>query len=267
MTERVFWIYGVVAQGDEVLPQVCDIEGGDHFTWITYRHLSILASSVPANEYAEEIIEAHKDDANWVLPRVAASAAVIASVFEQVEIIPLKFGTIFSTVERLHARLSSQEATFCHMLEDLRGKEEWGLKIFGYVERHIETVIGQEVALALQKGMTPGRLYLFKKQVGRSSRKQAEDRLRKAVNTARQFLLDHGYVALPGSIAREQRLPDGATPLFKGAYLVARNARDHFISLIDDLQTQWAQEHLVMTLSGPWAPYSFCGELVAKSDP
>lgn len=267
MTEWVFWIYGVVAQGDEVSPKVRDIEGGDNFTWITYRHLSALASSVPANEYSEDIMVGRTEDANWVLPRVAAAAGVIASVFEHVEIIPLKFATIFSTVEQLHARLSSQEATFRQMLEDLKGKEEWGLKVFGHVDRVIETIIGHEIAQALQRGMTPGRLYLFKKQIEQSSRKQAEDSLRKAAYTVQQFLLDHGYVGLSGRIAGEQRLRDGAIPLFKAAYLVERNTRDHFIDLVNHLQSQWEQEHLVMKISGPWAPYSFCGEMMAQSGP
>ena len=264
MKGHVLWVYGVITKGEEVWPDVHDVEGGGNFLWVPAAGLSALASPVEAQDYQDKVIQDHQDDTSWILPRATASAAAVASVFAHTAIIPLKFATIFSNPESLQERLATQQTVFHQTLEDIRNKEEWGIKIFGHIETCINRLAEQQLARVAEKNLSSGRQYLLKKHITQSCQPQAERQMRQAADAWHQVLLNHADAFQLGNPAQETRLEDGSIPLFKASYLIFRQDREKFLRLLMNLEQQENPADLKLQISGPWAPYSFCHTLFAS---
>ncbi len=256
MTGHDLWVYGVVAQGDEVRPEERNIEGGEDFVWIRAASLSALASYVPAADYNEKALARHQDDASWVVGRVQASAAVIADVFSRRVIIPFKFGAVFSTPESLQKRLHEQRTEFHELLKRLENKEEWGVKIFGSIEAQSIRMVEWKLDQAVKNGVTSGKLYMLKKQLRQSNLRDAERDLKEKARRVHQLLLMSTDAHQIGKAVSEPPISGNSVCLMKSSYLVSSSERNQFLTRIHDAGRQY--EELQVKVSGPWAPYSFC---------
>lgn len=75
------------------------------------------------------VVNSLKQDDTLLLEAVLAHDRVIRSLFAQTTILPLRFGTSFSSLEGLKAHLHTQQQTYLRKLVHLEGKAEYTLKL------------------------------------------------------------------------------------------------------------------------------------------
>ena len=263
----LLYLYGVVeagTEGERLLAgrTVPGLDPSEPLFPIAVGGLVAAVSRVPSATFEEEPLNALLAD----LPRLAPLAvqheeAVRALLPAAPALVPMAFGMVYRGPERIEALLRERAGEFRTLLGRVRGKHEWGLKIYRDHARWLATADATSDELRRLAGeiaaASPGRAYLLGKR--RERLRAAEtDRLVAAALDAIVETLEACSAA-----ARHNALgaaPPGATPLvLSAAFLVDAAASEAFRAAATDLERTYMPQGLSVEVSGPWAPYSFVG--------
>lgn len=215
-------------------------------------------SRVPAAQYRPELIEARLDDLSWVGEQGLAHERVVLWFVDHAEILPARLFSMYADAAALLAALEPQSHRIEHAFEQLGGRREWNLKVAydaAELARH-----GGEVSEELRRmdaeidDAPPGRRYLMQ-------RKRA-DLLKNEVASAANRLADGLLDALGEHADRVRTLPlaeadEAGTVVLNAALLVPRDAEPELRGLAEKLHDEHARLGMIISFSGPWAPYRF----------
>lgn len=221
--------------------------------------LVAVVSEVPEQDFTEEALRAHLEDLDWLAATARAHQGVIDALTVVTTPLPLRLATVFRDDSGVRSMIESREEHFRRTLDRLTGRVEWGVKVYLESERAEES----EAAEAAEERSAPkaasGRDYL---RLRRQQTRASEDLWQRADTFATGL---HERLA---AFAEESRLhaPQNATlsgaagrNVLNAAYLVPRDRSEEFVELVD--RTKDDAPGLRVELTGPWAAYSFAGEL------
>ena len=225
--------------------------------------LIAAVSHVPRALFAEEPLNELVAELPRLAPHALRHEEAIRALFGAASaLVPLSFGAIYQDEASVAAFLTSERARLRSLLDTLREKEEWGVKVFVDAPVAASAAEASSAALAALDAevsmAAPGRAYLLhRKREG-----MLADEVRQFVLRTLERVIDE---LVPASVdARMEEAPpnqQGTTELvLKAAFLVERSRsegfRDRAAALVDTL----ASVGLTMEVTGPWAPYSFTGD-------
>lgn len=217
---------------------------------------------VSAADFDPADLERRLDDIAWVGEQGLAHEAVVAWFVDHTDILPARLFSLHSSLEALSASVRAEAGAIEPRLRRFAGLREWDVKIAydaASLERHAGDVsdrlraIDAEIAAA-----APGRQFLLR----RRREELLRDELRVAAARLAAALID----SLAGH-ARDRRdlaLGDAeaGTVVANAALLVHRDDDD---ALRRDAAARIADARalgLLVTFSGPWAPYRFMDDHV-----
>lgn len=202
-----------------------------------------VVADAPLDRFAGEQLQQDLQDVEAISRHAVAHASVIEFFFRSAPVIPLKLFTLFSSDDRLREHLQSRRMRFTKLFAELRGLEEWGVRV---VARQVQ----QDAALSVKSG----RAYL---QVKKRLNDQNAAPSLSAVKEANGALKRLGRLA---SKLRKDAFPTPARgrPFVIGASFLVKAAR----------RNQWKTEVATLTaalenrghrleVTGPWPPYHF----------
>jgi hypothetical protein len=221
----------------------------------------IVASSVPAEEFAPEVLEARLQDLAWVARHGVAHERVVAWFVDHARILPVRLFTLYTSRDALQAEAAARAADLIEALRHFDGVREWDLKV-GYDAERLTDHLGElsEEVAALDAELaaaSPGRRYLLERkrqdlvrvEVGRAARQAAEALLEEAAHHARavqRLGLPRGEVELP--------------VVLSAALLVERASEEELRRLMAGRVAALQPLGVHASFSGPWAPYRFLAE-------
>lgn len=179
-------------------------------------------------------------------------------------VVPARLCTLFSSADALIESLAENEQRFRDALSALRGREEWGLKVFCHEETlRCTSCSGDAQVKALDAAAataSPGQAFVV--------RKRRDARLAEVASARINEVMDEILDAL-GSVATDIRLRSllsGAATgrreamVMNAALLVDITASIALVATTEELVSRLCEEGLVVELTGPWPPYSFCDD-------
>lgn len=263
----LLYLYGIVeagTEGDRLLASrmVPGLEAGEPLFPIGVEGLVAAVSRVPGATFEEEPLNALLTD----LPRLAPFAvqheeAVRALLPAAPALVPMAFGMVYRGTERVEALLRERAGEFRELLARVRGRYEWGLKVYRETARWLAAADATSDELrrlaAAADQASPGRAYLLSKQRERLRAAEA-DRL--AVEALDAIV---GSLEPLSAVARQNTLgaaaPGPTQLVLSAAFLVDAVAAEVFRAATAELERTYAPQGLSVEVSGPWAPYSFVG--------
>ncbi|MFF8593672.1 GvpL/GvpF family gas vesicle protein [Streptomyces sp. NPDC015220] len=220
--------------------------------------LVAVVSEVPERDFGEEALRAHLEDLDWLAATARAHQGVIDALTVVTTPLPLRLATVFRDDSGVRTMIESREEHFLRTLDRLTGRVEWGVKVYLESEQPQESAAEQPVPKAAS-----GRDYLRRR---RQQTRADEDLWQRAETFATAL---HERLA---GFAEESRLHAPQNPTLSGAagrnvlnaaYLVSRGDSEEFVELVD--RTKDDAPGLRVELTGPWAAYSFAGELPGET--
>lgn len=211
--------------------------------------LWLVVSQVPLSVYGPDKLDAALRDLEWV----AAVAVAHESVVERftradgAAVVPMKLFTMFSSVERAVAEMTTRRAEIASVLKRIAGCEEWGIR----VTRRPSTITASSVGV---RKIDSGAAFL-------AAKKAVRDRTHEAARLAAEAA-DEAFTAL-SAVAREARrrddVPSAAStpPLLDAAFLVPSRSRTRFHGTARKLAEACEGAGAEMVVSGPWPAYNF----------
>jgi len=250
MSERTTYVYCVVDRSGPLSMRgvPAGVPGGSTPALLPLtRRLSIVASAVPRDAYAPEIVDARLRDLDWVSGIALAHEAVVERMtrVRGATVIPMKLFTMFSEPDRAVSELRKRQRQLERIVQRIHGCEEWGVRVTRGARPSDRRVRAAAPAT--------GTAYL-------SARKQARDDLREQSAKRRTAAAD--TLAALGRLAKGAKprpAPESAAspPLLDAAFLVPRTRSAGFHAGVKRAAARCREAGAELTVSGPWPAYNF----------
>ncbi|WP_326599822.1 GvpL/GvpF family gas vesicle protein [Streptomyces sp. NBC_01803] len=253
----LWYVYAVTrgGAGDELPAGLRGVDDGPPAA-VPDDGLAAVVSRVPARDFAEEPLRARLTDLAWLERTARGHQRVVDGLLAGGGVLPLRLATVCRDEAGIRRLLTVNHARFTAALDRLDGRAEWGVKVYAD-----PPAPGSARAPAAKPAS--GRDYLRQRgrqrQAEGGTRREAED----AVRSVHDALVRaaEGARLHPPQDARLSGEP--GQNLLNGAYLVRREDGQAFCALAGELAGRLTG--LRLSLTGPWAPYSFTADEEAVS--
>jgi hypothetical protein len=243
------------------------IDGSNTVRLFPFRALDAVVSEVPLDEFAsEEIQKRAREDIDWIKEKSLAHQSVITESSHvsgrTVCVIPMRFGAIYKSSANLEQALTDSYASLCGLLEELRGKQEWSVKIYLTDPNALDAAVCQANESILQRkeemaGLPEGLAFFMEQEleeaIGRE-RKREIQRLREET-----FLSLAGVTsdARAMEVLGKELTGRNAPMVFNAACLVEGNALAGFRDAVAGQKEALRPKGLSLECTGPLPPFSF----------
>jgi Gas vesicle synthesis protein GvpL/GvpF len=252
-SDRGFYVYGIVGTERPELTGATGVDGRSAVFMHDEDGLGAIVSEVPLAEFGEDALRRNLEELSWVAEKVRAHEEVLERAAREAPVLPLRFGTIYRSLDGLRELLTQDRGQLASTLEELRGKREWGVTCVIDRERLSQAVHATDPRAAqlaeAAEGKPAGTAYLGRKRLERHLGARADELATRLTATAHERL----------AAVAHRAVREGSTRL-KGAYLVEEGREDDFRQVLEELGRDYEQSGIRFELTGPWPPYSFVGE-------
>jgi len=265
MAELAYYVYCIAESAAAAQLPVhslpAAIEDDSRLEWISVNTLAALVSEVPRATYSEENLAEQLTDATWTAIRAMRHETVVEFVAKRATVIPLRFGTIYLERSGVEQMLASQGRELESIIEQLRGREEWGVNV--YYDRavllssitSVSPVLRDLVQRAEQA--PPGQSYLMQKKIETLKVDEARTAVNRIVDQIEQTLKSQSDDARRLRILKVETTEHGELKA-KFAFLVQRAAFEEFRDAAERLAQEHQSAGVRLELTGPWPVYNFC---------
>ena len=222
-------------------------------------NVAAVFSEVDLEDFSGPQAQEKMGDLAWVAPRALRHEEVVLSAMEQGPVLPVRFGTIFSSLAAATEPLRQRQIVLMKFFRDTIDKKEWTLK--GYVDRPQGRARMTAARLATEKeqlaGLSPGKSYFLEQKIKAAADRDVviwlKEMERDILRVAREVSVGFSECRLQSRdvTGRDQEM------FFHGALLVP----DRSATVLQGITSEWNTGHeaqgLQIELSGPWPPYHF----------
>ncbi len=240
------------------------IEEGSKFEWIEAQNLAALVSRVSLATYNEESLAEHLTDATWTAIRAMRHETVVEYVAKRASVVPLRFGTIYLEREGIEKMLTDRSRGLEEIIEQLRGREEWGVNVYSDRAALMSTITSvspvlREMVERAQQA-SPGQSYLMQKKIDALKADEVRATVNRIAEAIEQRLREHSDDARRLRILKVETTEHGELKA-KFAFLVKRSGFEEFRNAAERLAQENQAAGIRIELTGPWPVYNFVQDL------
>lgn len=225
--------------------------------------VAAVVSEVTLEDFSGPESRQRLEDLAWIGPRALRHEEVIMMVMRESLVLPVRFGTVFSSTKALAEPLNLHQDALARFFRETVGTKEWSIRAYADM-RHVRSHI-IETHLAAEKGqlagLSPGKRYFLAQKI-----KAGADR--EATSWLKGIGADIVRIVQKVSSAFSERrlLSRNVTGIddemfFHGAFLVPDRSVDALQSAADEWNRLHEDQGLWIEISGPWPPYHFVPNL------
>src|ERR1035437_73505 len=227
------------------------------------RGIGMVFSPAELEEYCGELADAHLQDLAWLGPRVCRHEAVIEELSDRVPVLPARFATFFNSLDSLQRFVLERRDAVTGFFTRLGDQREWAVK--GLLDRSQALQgpgsPGRPAADERARAASPGARYFEEKRIQAQWERDFNLRLREFCRRAAAALAEHAGSFRERKVLAPVGAETGAEVVLNWAFLVSPLALDEFRGCLARLNEGEAFPGLVLTVTGPWPPYSFVPDL------
>jgi hypothetical protein len=225
----------------------------------TFGGVAAVVSEVAAEEFSGPGARERMENLAWIGPRALRHEEVIMAVMRTSPVLPVRFGTIFSSREALAIPLKEHGDMISRFLGETAGMSEWMLK--GYLDR--QQAQSSALAVRLEEetgqlaGLTPGKRYLLEQKIKGTVNKEVASWLRTTAEEVTRSIREASWGYREARLVGKDLTGEDQEMFLHGALLIPNEDAEVLGQMTDD----WSEFHgprgLSFALSGPWPPYHF----------
>lgn len=245
------WVYAVTSGDGTTPPELAGV-GGAPLRAVTGAGLVAVVSAVDLAEYGEEPLRANLEDLAWLEATARAHHNVIDAVAEAGPTVPMQLATVYRSEERVAAMLAERRDDLLAALDRIRGRSEWGIKIY------VPESAGEATPAGTGRPGSSGRSGTAYLQRRRSELSAREHVRAAAASSAEEIHAELAALAAAARLHKPQhpQLTGRPEPMILNAtYLVDDERVSVFCAAADELAGRHPAVRVELT--GPWPPYSF----------
>jgi Gas vesicle synthesis protein GvpL/GvpF len=265
MTGRLYYVYGVVGAQVETATAPKGIDGGE-VTLIPNGDVAALSTSVKADDYAPDKVEALTADVDWVSERATAHDRVLTWASDVGAVVPFPMWTLFSDAKGVSSMLSKRMNELQRTFERIRDGREFIVRAYvqaavlkGHLAEHSDELTQLQAQAAKA---TPGQKYLLERKIENLRRDAGRDLTGKVADEIHAALSRAAMETV-----REQPVNSGAPreqgrAILNASFLVAPARVVDFQRELTGMVNKYEPSGFKFDFTGPWPPYHFVGERI-----
>jgi len=243
------------------------IDGKEKVFVLPYQDVEAVVSNVCLEEFdSEEIKHKAQEDLNWIKNKAQIHEAVIEKAMRYdgkiLAVIPMSFGTIFKSREKIKQILDEDYSKFQTILKNLQGKQEWSVKVYLVNRKVLEEEIknSNEVVKSKEKeiaSMPKGMAYFFEKQIKEIIASELNKEIENYMHDFFLILKRYAEIGLKGKILEKEFTGKLESMILNAIYLIQEKNIQDFKQEIKRLNREMEPKGFKFEYSGPWPPYNF----------
>jgi signal transduction histidine kinase len=254
-TDTLLYLYAVAGPDGATFTERSGIEG-QRVRAIEEGALVALVSDVPADSFDQPALDENVRDGRWLTPRARAHQEVNAAAHAALAAsLPVPFGTIYRSDERIREMLRTRAAELRAKLAALRGRSEW------VVGLHRDTVQAADHLAQVRDAMAhvpssagPGRKYLEK----RRDEGELRAELRRLDEEA-SLAAHHALGRVSKSSFDEPVVEDAGDLVARTTYVLRGEDEHRFADAVGGFNADWKARGYELRATGPWPAYRSSG--------
>lgn len=267
------------AQAGKNLPRF-SLKGldGKKIDVVDYQDITAVVTEVSPEKFdPEKVKERLEKDLKWTEEKVRNHQAIIEEAMKESAVIPLKFLTLYKTKEKIKQVLKEKYDEFQELLNALKGKEEWALKVYVADKEKLIAAIKKEdeELITLQEEIAEkaeGARYLYEKKIEEKIKERIDDLLDKDIKEIFDILTPFSTKEpvvnnlLPEEVVRKTKERSFGEMISNVSYLIPKEKVNEFQGTVERIhQHIYFPKGLWLEYSGPWPPYNFVGNIKHES--
>lgn len=259
MSDLGYLLYGFYKVSNGVLKKpILGVDGKHSLEIISLGNLAAIVSQVSLQEFGEESLRESLQDVKWLEKNVRAYDEITRKLFQKTAFIPVRFGTVYLTKERISESIADYKNQILTLLNSLEGKIEIGIKFYFNREKLFDEVIStdkevKELEKKLEKE-SPGKAHFLRKKfdvlVDKKIKLWSDSTSDKVFSCLQEF---SSYIQ-PLNL----RLQEGPDVMFLNvACLLVKENIEEFKNKVQELLSSDDLKSTKCEFTGPWPPYSF----------
>lgn len=225
----------------------------------TIEGVAAILSEVSLEDFSGPDAQERLEDLSWIGPLALRHEEVIMIVMRQSPVLPVRFGTVFSSLEAAAEPLRRRQDVLAKFFLDTAGKKEWTLK--GYVDTPQARSQIMAARLAAEKeqleGLSPGKRYFLEQKIKGAVDKAVTSWLKGMSEDIIKFAQEVSAGFSESRLQSRDVTGRDYEMFFHGAFLVPDRSVEVLWHMTDDWNARHAHQGLSLELSGPWPPYHF----------
>lgn len=211
-------------------------------------------SDVPEAEFGQEALDRNVADADWLAPHAAAHQDVNAALLDELgAVLPLAFGTIFRSDDRVREVLRARGAELAAGLAAVAGRVEWVVTLDRDRRAAAAYLTSIRTAPSAEEA-GQGRAYLLR----RKAEVESTEELR-ALDREARAAFRVAALAAADEVSEEPIIEGG--PAARFTVLVRREREAVLRRAADEFAGQWRERGYEPRLAGPWPAYRYSARL------
>lgn len=262
-----YYVYAVVAcDGDQPLGGL-PTEGIDPafpVYFMAYRSIQAVVSKVSLQEFGQEVLETNLNDMAWLETKVRTHQDVAETVSADRALVPLRFCTVYLTESRVQEALVERYDDFANALARLKGKQEWGVKVYcdgNSLMQRVRDVSDRVKELEAEMAQKPsGVAYFMKRKMEEVIAEEIERISDEYAQSGHDRLSHHAQESDIHPLQGKELTDRKEAMVLNGAYLVDEDDLAAFRAELRNLGVEHGDLGFTYELTGPWPPYSFVAQ-------
>ncbi|MEW6410781.1 MAG: GvpL/GvpF family gas vesicle protein [Nitrospirota bacterium] len=232
-----------------------------------FRELEAVVSEVSLEEFAtEEIQKKAQEDLNWIKEKAVAHEEVIEEAMKKnnkiLSVIPMRFGTILKDKIRLEDTLNKDYSKIREVLNRIRGKQEWSLKVYLKDRKKFEQTVKEKNEAIKEKEkeiavLDEGVAFFMEEELKEVISREVDKELNNIVEILFENLGKQAVVSVKSKILGKELTGRREPMILNAAYLISEEKIEDFKKEAKRLNQEMKERGLNLEYSGPWPPYNF----------
>ncbi|MER7056941.1 GvpL/GvpF family gas vesicle protein [Streptomyces sp. NPDC000351] len=218
--------------------------------------LCLVVQDVPAALFGEEALAERLNRPDDLERCARAHHRGVEAAAGQGPVVPLPMATLYHGDRSAEQAVVSREAVLDALLDRLRGRTEWAVKVHA-TERAKDAAADAGASADAGAGAAAGRAYLSRASARRRDRQDANAKAVAEADAVDAELRRYAVAATRHRPQSERLTGRRAPQLLNAAYLVEDAERTAFTRALARLTAAGHRPAVEVSASGPWIPYSF----------
>ncbi|MFF7486610.1 GvpL/GvpF family gas vesicle protein [Streptomyces luteogriseus] len=234
---------------DEAVSLTPGHDGGGPLRVLAAGPLHLVVQDVPAADFGEEALAERLNRPEELERCARAHHRGVETAASAGPVVPLPMATLYLDDRNAVRALTDRAASLRTLLDRLRHRTEWAVKVHGPGTAGAPGAGGD--------GPADGRSYLRRVSARRRTEREDRERALARAHAVDRELRRYAAAATRHRPQSEQLTGRSVPQLLNAAYLVDDGRRAEFVRAVGELARDAHRSAVEVTMSGPWIPYSF----------
>jgi hypothetical protein len=239
---------------------------GEVFT-IIHNELEAIVSRVSLSEFtSDEIQKKAQDDLNWIKEKAVIHEDVIEEAMRGIDglvsVIPMRFGIIFKDKAGLEETLDRDQTEMRALLNKIRGKQEWSVKIYLMDSKIFESMVkerNKEIKLKEKEiaSMTEGMAFFMEEELKETVRDEVNKELDTMLDGLFEKLGEEAAESVKTKLLDKEMTGRTESMVLNAAFLIHADKVNSFTKTLDNMAGNLTAKGFRLEYGGPWPPFNF----------